>query len=161
VERTCDDGIRLGSGLKNVKTYTVGLICRYSNRAFVVKTTSTVALIAIAATSAFHASQGSASATMPAPPAFAQCQGCHAISSTPRTGIGPNLFGVANRRAGGQPNFNYSQAMARSKIVWTRANLMKFITNPQQTVPGTRMQVSGVKDPAKAKTITDYLMQAK
>ena len=48
--------------------------------------------------------------------------------------------------------------MKASRLVWTRASLLRFIAAPQSTVPGTRMAYAGQKDPKAAAALADYLL---
>lgn len=88
--------------------------------------------------------------------AFVQCKACHATVAG-KTSFGPNLFGVAGRKAGSQPGFKYSDAMASAGFKWTDANLDAFLTDPKAKVPGNAMPFAGVKDPAKRAAVIAYL----
>ena len=55
---------------------------------------------------------------------------------------GPSLVGVFGRRAGSQPNFNFTNALSGSGITWDSASLDRFLANPVANVPGTAMPVS-------------------
>ena len=94
------------------------------------------------------------------PPQFATCAVCHKINKGEKPGIGPNLFGVGGTKAGELPGFDFSPAMKKSGLVWNRANLIKFITAPQKTVPGTKMAYAGAK-PDVAGALADYLLSLK
>src|SRR5215831_8954048 len=64
------------------------------------------------------------------------CMGCHSIDDDD---VGPRHRGVVGRTAGTVPGFAYSPALKGSHIVWDRATLDRWLTNPQALVPGTRM----------------------
>jgi cytochrome c len=64
------------------------------------------------------------------------CQDCHSIE---KNDVGPMHKGVVGRTAGTVPGYNYSPALRNAKIVWTEENLDKWLTDPQQLVPGTKM----------------------
>ena len=64
------------------------------------------------------------------------CQDCHSIE---KNDVGPMHKGVVGRTAGTVPGYNYSQALRNAKIVWTEENLDKWLTNPQDFIPGTKM----------------------
>ena len=64
------------------------------------------------------------------------CQDCHSID---KNDVGPMHKGVVGRASGTVPGYNYSPALKSAKIVWTEANLDKWLTDPQQLVPGTKM----------------------
>lgn len=82
-----------------------------------------------------------------------RCQSCH---SGPTSPIAPNLAGVVGRKAAAT-NFRYSPALKASGITWTKPNLDRFLTGPQQMVPGTRMVIR-VGDPAERTAIITYLV---
>jgi len=75
------------------------------------------------------------------------CQDCHSID---KNDVGPMHKGVVGRTAGTVPGYNYSPALRNSKIVWTEENLDKWLTNPQDFIPGTKMffQVKNPQDRA-------------
>ena len=65
-----------------------------------------------------------------------QCSGCHVL-----TGQGfaaPALSGVYGRKAG-TADFQYSDAMKKSGIVWNDSSLSSFLSDPSKAVPGTAM----------------------
>lgn len=64
------------------------------------------------------------------------CQDCHSLD---KNDIGPRHRGVFGRKAGAIPDFNYSEGLKTSGIVWDEANLDKWLTDPQAFVPGARM----------------------
>ncbi len=65
-----------------------------------------------------------------------RCIACHSIESNR---VGPALRGVFGRRAGAAPGYDYSVAVSSSKLVWTARNLDRWLTNPEQLIPGQRM----------------------
>lgn len=68
------------------------------------------------------------------------CASCHSFRPGERHRAGPNLHGIASRKAGGDPTYAYSTALATQRFVWTRQRLEAFLANPQAAVPGTRMR---------------------
>lgn len=92
-----------------------------------------------------------------APPAFATCKGCHSVADGGAHGIGPNLFGVVGANAGSKAGFAYSSAMKAAKIRWARAKLDAYLADPKAVVPGTRMMIPGIADPAKRSDVIAYL----
>jgi cytochrome c len=96
----------------------------------------------------------------PKPPAFAMCAVCHKVNAGEKSAMGPNLWGVGNRKAA-VSTFAYSPAMKQSNITWTRDKLIAFVTDPRKTVPGTKMVYAGQKDPKVAAQIADYLLSLK
>ena len=100
-------------------------------------------------------------APLPKPAAFGICSACHKVEKGAPNTIGPNLWAIGNTKAGAVPGFNFSPAMKGSKVKWTRANLIAFIQEPQKTIPGNRMPFGGLKNPASAALIADYILSLK
>jgi cytochrome c2 len=85
-----------------------------------------------------------------------QCSICH----SPQPGrniIGPSLFGVVGRHSGQIPGFRYSQANLRSDLTWNVPTLDRYLSSPQQIVPGTLMTYPGLTDPLKRTNLIAYL----
>ncbi|HEX8302685.1 c-type cytochrome [Sphingomonas sp.] len=94
------------------------------------------------------------------PASFVACAACHKTAPNERSAMGPNLYRIANRRAGtGQ--FNYSAAMKASRATWNRKALIAFIENPRKVIPGNRMPYPGNRDPKAAAEIADYVLSLK
>ncbi|ODP36383.1 hypothetical protein BFL28_06295 [Sphingomonas turrisvirgatae] len=112
-------------------------------------------LIGIAAPATGNAPEPAAAAQ---PPAFAQCKACHSVDPAGKSGIGPNLYGIAGKVAGAKPDYSYSPAMKAARKKWDRAGLDAFIKDPKAVVPGTKMMAPPVADAQKRKQIVDYLL---
>ena len=81
------------------------------------------------------------------------CSGCHVL-----TGPGfsaPALSGVYGRKAG-TADFQYSDAMKKSGIVWNDASLSSFLSDPSKAVPGTAMTYS-LSDAQQRDDVVAYL----
>jgi len=103
-----------------------------------------------------------AAAPAATPPAdFSACGFCHEVKPGAAASLGPNLFGVGGRKAGGLEGYDYSDAMKKYGQVWTADTLAAFILDPGKTVPGKKMDYPGASDAASAKAIADYLMSLK
>jgi cytochrome c len=89
-----------------------------------------------------------------------QCGACHAVDAG-HNKIGPSLFGVAGKPAGGVEDFEYSDALKAAHITWTDAELQKYLTDPKSVVPEGKMVFAGIKDPDDAKAVVDYLKTLK
>jgi cytochrome c len=87
--------------------------------------------------------------------AFAQCAGCHSTKPG-ANGIGPSLAGVAGRRSGQAPGYDYSTALKQAKLTWNAATLEKFLRNPQAMVPGVKMFIS-VPNEQRRRDVIAYL----
>jgi cytochrome c len=66
----------------------------------------------------------------------ARCAACHSLDEN-RTG--PRHRGVLNRPVGSVPDFDYSPALRNSQLLWTRANLRAWLTDPEALIPGQGM----------------------
>jgi cytochrome c len=85
-----------------------------------------------------------------------RCTGCHSLT---QDGEGPRLGGVVGRTSGSVPSYQYSSALKKAHIVWDETTLDKWLTNPDQMVPGTEMDFY-VPKPQERQEIIRYLKQA-
>lgn len=88
---------------------------------------------------------------------YIRCAACHTVSASGPRKVGPHLQAVVGRKAGSVAGFNYSPAMKGSKIVWTDANLDKWLQRPQSVIPGTTMAFAGMAKPEERKALIAYL----
>jgi len=68
-----------------------------------------------------------------------------------------NLYGVLGRRAATVVNFEYSEDLRKSGIVWNETTIDKFIAAPKKLLPGTRMELPGVEDVETRRRIIRFL----
>ena len=85
------------------------------------------------------------------------CGGCHSVGEGARGGFGPELNGIIGRPAGTTTDYQYSDAMKNSGVVWTRDKLAAYIEAPKKVVSGTRMIFWGISDQEKIENILAYL----
>lgn len=85
------------------------------------------------------------------------CGGCHSVGEDARGGFGPQLNGIIGRPAGTTTDYQYSEAMKNSGVVWTRDKLAAYIEAPKKVVSGTRMIFWGISDKEKIDNILAYL----
>jgi len=64
------------------------------------------------------------------------CQDCHSLD---KNDVGPRHRGVFGRKAGSIADYNYSEGLKRSGVVWDEANLDKWLTDPQAFIPDAKM----------------------
>jgi cytochrome c len=88
---------------------------------------------------------------------YERCAACHSLG---HDRAGPRHCGLFGRRAGSMKDFEYSDAMRRSQIVWTEESLDRFLAAPLEAVPGTSMGYSGIADPKERSDLIAYLKQA-
>lgn len=87
---------------------------------------------------------------------FEACSACHSIEAG-ENGYGPSLHGVVGRRAGTAPDYEYSDAMRRARLVWDEATLDRWLAGPRALVPGTRMSFPGLPDRQDRRDVVAYL----
>lgn len=86
----------------------------------------------------------------------ARCGGCHSLDANR---IGPMHRGVFGRRAGSLADFEYSDALRNSRIVWNVQTLDAWLRDPQALIPGQRMGYR-LQSPEERAAIIGWLMQA-
>jgi len=88
---------------------------------------------------------------------FGRCAICHTVQKGGPNGLGPNLFGVAGRKAASLSNYSYSGALKAANITWTNDKLKAWVMGPFKLVPGTKMAFGGIANPAQADDVVAYL----
>jgi cytochrome c oxidase assembly protein subunit 11 len=81
------------------------------------------------------------------------CSACHTLD---RNKVGPPLDGVVGREAGSVAGYPYSAALGHAGIVWTAANLDKWLADPRRFIPGVTMPFS-IPDTVRRRDIIAYL----
>jgi cytochrome c len=66
----------------------------------------------------------------------AKCSACHSVDEHR---VGPAHAGVLGRRAGKAKDYEYSEALTKSKLVWNAQTLQAWLTDPEKLIPGQRM----------------------
>lgn len=94
-----------------------------------------------------------------------KCGACHDRTDRKRNIVGPYLWGVVGRPAGGVLKFSYSEPfkkkVAAGSLVWTTQNLDEFLQNPKGFIPGTKMLFEGIKDDGRRASLIQYLRTLK
>ena len=91
---------------------------------------------------------------------FRKCSACHTVGDGARNGTGPHLNGVMGRTIGSLDGFRYSGVFATALEegrVWDEATLAAFLANPRESMKGTRMAFSGLRNEDDIAAITAYL----
>lgn len=94
---------------------------------------------------------------------YRQCRACHQIGPGAKNLVGPQLNGIIGRKAGTVEGFNYSEANKKAGaggLVWTDEIMLKYLENPLQFMPGTKMAYAGMKDEGDRKDLIAYLKKA-
>ncbi|HEX4797706.1 MAG TPA: cytochrome c family protein [Burkholderiales bacterium] len=88
---------------------------------------------------------------------FRACAACHSVTPGEHM-TGPSLAHVWNRKAGTIEDFlRYSDAVKKANLVWTEANLDKWLANPQGFLPGTSMTFAGIREEKDRRDAIAYL----
>jgi len=90
---------------------------------------------------------------------FKICKACHQIGETAKNFVGPELNGLVGRKAGTVPGYTYSDANKNSGITWDEATLTKYLHNPKEVVPGTKMVFPGLPKDEDVANVIAYLKQ--
>jgi cytochrome c len=91
-------------------------------------------------------------------PVFGKCAACHPLRPGIH-GIGPSLAGVYGREAGTARNYRYSSEFSDQEIVWDAATLDRWLKDPRNMVPQTRMLFAGIANPLERATIIAFLQR--
>jgi len=95
---------------------------------------------------------------------FNQCRACHTVDQGGRNGVGPNLHGVAGRRAAAVEGFRYSANMrqlAEGGLAWTPETLRRYLANPKDVVPQGSMAFAGLRNEQQRNDVVAYLESLK
>ena len=63
------------------------------------------------------------------------------------------MFG---RKAGSARDYDYSEALASSKVVWSEETLDRWLSGPEKFIPGQKMSIS-VASEADRRDVIAYL----
>jgi len=77
-----------------------------------------------------------------------RCRSCHAREPGAEPGPGPNLAGLAGRPIAGDPAFDYSPALGRTRGSWDAGRLERWLRSPDDEVRGNFMG-NALRDPAE------------
>lgn len=86
---------------------------------------------------------------------YERCEGCHSLDANR---VGPKHRGLIGRKAGSVEDYDYSDALKGSDIVWDEATLDRWLQGPGKLVPGTKMGFI-LKDPKARADVIAFLKQ--
>ena len=88
---------------------------------------------------------------------FKKCAACHSINQGGGNKIGPALWGVLGRKAGGVADYKYSKALATYGKTWTFEEMNGFLKKPKDWIKGTKMSFAGLKNPKERAAVILYM----
>ena len=88
---------------------------------------------------------------------FKKCAACHSITQGGGNKIGPALWGVIGRKAGGVSDYKYSKAMAAYGKTWSFEEMNGFLTKPKEWIKGTKMSFAGLKNIKERAAVILYM----
>lgn len=74
---------------------------------------------------------------------FDGCLVCHGLAEN-EPGTGPTLFGICGRKPGTENFAEYSGTLSQTFDIWDHDNLVRFVSDPEGTAPGTTMAWGGI-----------------
>ena len=88
---------------------------------------------------------------------FKKCSACHMIVSDGKNMIGPNLWNVFARKAGGVSDYNYSKAMIAHGKNWNFEEMNAYLIKPQAHIKGTKMAFAGLRKEKDRASVILYM----
>ena len=92
---------------------------------------------------------------------FQYCYSCHTVDPNEKATLqGPSLNAIVGKRIAAQTGFDYSPALrafAERHDVWSEDLLDRYIANPENVIPKTRMNFGGLEDPQERADLIAFL----
>ena len=90
---------------------------------------------------------------------FKKCKACHSINKGGKNNIGPALWGVMERKAGGLNDYKYSKALISHGKEWNFEELNGFLLKPSTWIKNNKMGFAGLKNDKDRASIILFLNQ--
>lgn len=91
---------------------------------------------------------------------FKKCRACHLVGDTAKHAVGPALNNVIGRKAGTSEGYTFSDNMrelGEGGLIWSEAELNRYLENPKAVVPRGKMAFPGIADPQDRADVIAYL----
>jgi cytochrome c len=92
---------------------------------------------------------------------YRACVACHTLSPDEGNRAGPTLAGIYGRKIATLPGYNFSDALKKLDIVWTKDTVAKlFEIGPAAYTPGTKMPEQTIGSAADRAALVQFLEKA-
>jgi len=89
---------------------------------------------------------------------FRACVSCHTLTPDEGNKAGPTLWHIFGRRIATLPDYNFSPALKKLDIVWSKETVAKlFEIGPAHYTPGTKMPEQTIGSPEDRQALVDFL----
>jgi len=88
------------------------------------------------------------------------CSLCHSTDKGVNK-IGPSLFGVYGSKSAEVSGYQFSDALKKLNVTWDDPTLDKWLTNPRDMAPGTKMIFPGLPNAPDRQNVIAYLKTLK
>ncbi len=85
-----------------------------------------------------------------------ECAECHSVKEG-KNKKGPSLFAALGRKSASISDFNYSDSMKSSGIVWTADKIQAYVEAPKKVVPGGKMKYDGLPELKDQLDLIEYI----
>ena len=90
-----------------------------------------------------------------------KCSVCHTLTPDGANRAGPTLYKLFGRPAGKIEDYAYSDAIAKSDIIWDEDSIDQlFAKGPDKFVPGTKMPLQRIADKERREALIKFLKKA-